>query len=93
MTDQLYNVNVVSSELLPTPEEIKREMPASPRAQQCVVGARAAIRDILDRRDPRLFVVVGPCSIHDPEAAREYASRLRGLAAQVSRTMLLVMRV
>ena len=93
MADQLYNVNVISSELLPTPEEIKRELPASPRARQCVLGARAVIRDILDRRDPRLFVVVGPCSIHDLDAARDYASRLRALAERVSRTMYLVMRV
>jgi 3-deoxy-7-phosphoheptulonate synthase len=93
MADPLYNVNVVSSELLPTPEEIKRELPASPRAQRCVLEARAVIRDILERRDPRLFVVVGPCSIHDLEAAREYAARLRGLAARVSRTLYLVMRV
>jgi 3-deoxy-7-phosphoheptulonate synthase len=93
MSDQLYNVNVASSELLPTPAEVKQELPASPRAQQCVLGARAVIRDILDRRDPRLFVVVGPCSIHDLDAAREYASRLRGLAERVAGTMYLVMRV
>ena len=48
---------------------------------------------ILDRDDPRLFIVVGPCSIHDPAAAREYAQRLSGLAAKVDQTMLLVMRV
>ena len=51
------------------------------------------IRDILDRRDPRLFVVVGPCSIHDLDAAREYAGRLRALAERVSPTLYLVMRV
>ena len=93
MTDLLYNVNVASSELLPTPEEIKRELPASARAQQCVLQSRAVVRAILDRRDPRLFVVVGPCSIHDLAAAREYAGRLHGLAARVSRTMYLLMRV
>ncbi len=93
MTDRLYNVNVASSELLPTPEQIKAELPASPRAQQCVLEARGTIRDILDRRDPRLFVVVGPCSIHDLDAAREYAGRLRALAPRVARTLYLVMRV
>jgi 3-deoxy-7-phosphoheptulonate synthase len=93
MSDQLYNVNVASSELLPTPEQIKRELPASPRAQQCVLEARSVIRAILERSDPRLFVVVGPCSIHDLAAAREYAGRLRGLARRVSSTLFLVMRV
>ena len=93
MSEQLYNVNVASSELLPTPEEVKRELPASPEAQRCVLNARSVIRDILDRRDPRLFVVVGPCSIHDLDAAREYAGRLRALAERVSPTLYLVMRV
>ena len=93
MSEQLYNVNVASSELLPTPEEVKRELPASPDAQRCVLNARTVIRDILDRRDPRLFVVVGPCSIHDLDAAREYAGRLRTLAERVSPTLYLVMRV
>jgi 3-deoxy-7-phosphoheptulonate synthase len=93
MSEQLYNVNVASSELLPTPEEVKRELPASPGAQHCVLRARSVIRAILDRRDPRLLVVVGPCSIHDLAAAREYAGRLRALAARVSPTLYLVMRV
>jgi 3-deoxy-7-phosphoheptulonate synthase len=64
-------------------------------------GARAAVRagrrvgacDILDRKDDRLFVVVGPCSIHDPVAGLDYARRLKALADEVSDTMLLVMRV
>ena len=93
MSEQLYNVNVASSELLPTPEEVKRELPASPEAQRCVLNARTVIRNILDRRDPRLFVVVGPCSIHDLDAAREYARRLKTLAERVSSTLYLVMRV
>ena len=83
MSEQLYNVNVASSELLPTPEDVKRELPASPDAQRCVLNARSVIREILDRRDPRLFVVVGPCSIHDLDAAREYARRLKTLADQL----------
>jgi len=93
MSDRLHNVNVASSELLPTPEEIKQELPVSSRAEQAVLDSRDVIRDILDRRDPRLFVVVGPCSIHDMDAAREYAGRLSALAARVSRTLYLVMRV
>jgi len=93
MQERLQNINVASSELLPTPEEIKRAMPLPPAAEEFVFRSRAAVRRILDREDPRLFVVVGPCSIHDPAAAREYATQLRGLAERVERTMLVLMRV
>ena len=93
MHERLQNINVASSELLPTPEEIKRAMPLNPAAEEIVFRSRATVRRILDREDPRLFVVVGPCSIHDPGAAREYATRLRGLAERVEHTMLVLMRV
>ena len=93
MTDRLYNVNVDSSELLPTPQQVKEELPASAQAQECVLRSRSTIRDILEGRDPRLFVVVGPCSIHDLAAAREYAGRLRQLASEVAGSLYLVMRV
>lgn len=93
MPERLQNINVVSSELLPTPEEIKRALPLPAASEEFVFGSRAAVRRILDWEDPRLFVVVGPCSIHDPKAAREYAARLRGLAERVERTMLVLMRV
>jgi 3-deoxy-7-phosphoheptulonate synthase len=91
--DQLQNVNVASSDLLATPEEIKSRLPLTARAAQTVFQSRALVRSILERRDPRLFVVVGPCSIHDVAAAREYALRLRDLKRQVDSTMLLIMRV
>jgi len=93
MQERLQNINVLSSELLPTPEQIKRDLPLTTAAEDFVYRSRTAVRRILDREDPRLFVVVGPCSIHDPAAAREYAGRLRALADKVDRTMLLVMRV
>jgi hypothetical protein len=93
MPDRLHNVNVLSSELLPTPEQIKRELPLPPASEEFVYRSRGVVRRILDGEDPRLFVVVGPCSIHDPTAAREYATRLRGLAKRVEDTMLLLMRV
>jgi 3-deoxy-7-phosphoheptulonate synthase len=93
MTERLQNINVLSSELLPTPEQVKRDLPLAPAAEDFVYRSRLAVRRILDREDPRLFVVVGPCSIHDPVAAREYAGRLRALAPRVETTMLLLMRV
>jgi len=93
MTERLQNINVLSSELLPTPEQIKQGLPLTSAAEESVFRSRQAVRRILDREDPRVFVVVGPCSIHDPVAAREYAARLRGLAQRVEQTMLLLMRV
>jgi 3-deoxy-7-phosphoheptulonate synthase len=93
LQDQLQNVNVVSSDLLATPEDMKRRMPLTRRAAETVYRSRQIVRDILERRDPRLFVVVGPCSIHDVAAARDYAQRLKSLAAQVESTMVLIMRV
>lgn len=90
---QTENLNIVATEAMPSPEEIKARVPLSERAGASVLRGRNALCDILDRRDPRLFVVVGPCSIHDPEAGLEYARRLKTLADEVSDTLLLVMRV
>ncbi len=90
---QVNNVNVISQELLPTPEEVKRVLPLTERAEKTVLAGREAVRRILDREDHRLFVVVGPCSIHDLKAAHDYAGRLKQLADEVGDTLLIVMRV
>jgi 3-deoxy-7-phosphoheptulonate synthase len=89
----LQNVNVSAFERLPTPEAIRRELPLGEPAEANVLRARGVLEAILERRDPRLFVVVGPCSIHDVAAAREYAGRLHRLAGRVARSLFLVMRV
>ena len=87
------DLNVASNETLITPEELKRELPLSAAAQHTVTSARQVVRDILDGKDHRLFMVVGPCSIHDLKAAHEYAGRLKELAARVSDSLYLIMRV
>jgi len=92
-TEGLQNVNIVSRELLPTPLELSEQIPLSGTAAETVAKTRGAIREILARRDPRVLVVVGPCSIHDLDAATEYARRLQGLRPEVADTVLLVMRV
>jgi len=91
--DQLSNLNVASQQLLPTPAQICRELPVSTIAETTVTESRQALCNILDGSDNRLFVVVGPCSIHDVEAAKEYAQNLQALSAKVSEQLLLVMRV
>ncbi|SIQ47263.1 3-deoxy-7-phosphoheptulonate synthase [Aquipseudomonas alcaligenes] len=87
------DLNVSSNETLITPAQLKREIPLTEAAQRTVAHGRQVVRDILDGKDHRLFVVVGPCSIHDIKAAHEYAERLKVLAAEVSDSLFLVMRV
>ena len=87
------DLNVASNETLITPAQLKREIPLTDAALRTVASGREVIRNILDGKDHRLFVVVGPCSIHDIKAAHEYAERLKALAAEVSDSLYLVMRV
>jgi len=89
----VYNVNVAAQDVLLTPEEAKRAVPLSAQAEETVLRGRNTVERILDRKDHRLMVVVGPCSVHDPAAALDYAGRLRKLADEVSDTLYLVMRV
>lgn len=91
--NKLENLNVASQEALITPEKLKQDMPLTGKAAQTVANGRQAIYDIIDGKDHRLFLVVGPCSIHDIDAARDYANRLKKLADEVSDTLLIVMRV
>ncbi len=91
--ERTNNVNVISQDLLLTPAEIKSRLPITPRAEEFVLQSRDTLQRILDRQDPRLFVIVGPCSIHDLRAARDYAQRLKQLAAAVADTLFIVMRV
>ncbi|MCB1916174.1 MAG: 3-deoxy-7-phosphoheptulonate synthase [Rhodocyclaceae bacterium] len=90
---QTDNLNVGTFDDMPSPEDIKALVPLTPTATETVQQGRRALQRILDRDDNRLFVVVGPCSIHDPVAGVDYARRLKALADEVAETMLLVMRV
>ena len=87
------DVNIKSIQTLITPAELKADLPLSEAASQTVLQGRATVRNILDGNDKRLFVVIGPCSIHDVKAANEYADRLKELSEKVKDTLYLVMRV
>ena len=76
-----------------SPAKLIEEIPVSAEISRTVVDARMAIRSILDGDDHRLVVVVGPCSIHDPDAGIEYAQRLAALDPALSENLLIVMRV
>ncbi|MFN7572440.1 MAG: 3-deoxy-7-phosphoheptulonate synthase [Betaproteobacteria bacterium] len=91
--EELYNLNVARFDPMPAPAEITAALPLTDAAAATVNAGRTALMRILDRADPRRFVVVGPCSIHDPVAALDYARRLRALADEVADQLLIVMRV
>jgi 3-deoxy-7-phosphoheptulonate synthase len=78
---------------LRTPAEVVAEFPRTDNATRTVIAARHALHNIIHGHDDRLAVVVGPCSIHDPRAALDYARRLAGLDASLSGTLEIVMRV
>jgi 3-deoxy-7-phosphoheptulonate synthase len=90
---EVHNTNMASQEVLVTPEELWQSQPMSEAVKRTVAESRVVIQNILDRKDHRLFVVVGPCSIHDTEAAMDYARRLQRLARELSDTLYIVMRV
>jgi len=81
-----------SAQPLPSPAVLRQRLPLSDALAARVHADRNAIRAVLAGRDPRLLVVVGPCSLHDPVAALEYAERLAALAPELSDQLLLVMR-
>ena len=93
MSPQTHNVRVSQFELLASPASVVSMYPVSEKAKQTVLEGRAAIRRILSGEDSRLLVIIGPCSVHDPKAALDYAARLAKLRDEVSEHFLLVMRV
>ncbi len=90
---QTENLNIAAFDRMPSPEDIVARVPLTDAAASVVLKGRQTLQAILDHKDQRLFVVVGPCSIHDPIAGLDYARRLKKLADEVSDTLVLVMRV
>jgi 3-deoxy-7-phosphoheptulonate synthase len=93
MTFQTDDLRIQGISELSPPAHLLREFPCTERAAEVVHGAREAVHRVLHGEDDRLVAVVGPCSIHDPVAALDYARRLSALAAEVAETLFLVMRV
>lgn len=87
------NINIVNQQLLLTPQAIKQQLPLSAAAHDTVLQGRHSLQAILDHHDPRLFIVVGPCSVHDTDAALDYAHRLKILADEIRDSIVLVIRV
>ncbi len=90
---ETVDVNIRQLDPIPAPRSFINEIPLEPHLVKRVQESRAAIRDILHGRDDRLVVIVGPCSIHDPIAAHDYAQRLYKVAEELRDDILVVMRV
>ncbi len=93
MNNNLSDVNIVSESVLITPRELHQSVPCPTAASEFVYESRRTIEQILNRKDPRLLVVAGPCSIHDVDAAMEYARRLKAEHDKHKDTLYIVMRV
>ena len=90
---QLQDVNIKHLNVLPSPEEIKKQVPSNEQGRNTVAESREVIKSILNRQDSRLLVIAGPCSIHDIDAAMKYAEGLLKLKEQVKDSIFLMMRV
>lgn len=91
--DSVNNLHVSSEKVLITPQQLAQEMPVTDKAIAYVKQSRKIISDIIHRKDHRLLVVCGPCSIHDVDAAKEYALKLKELHELTKDTLFIVMRV
>jgi 3-deoxy-7-phosphoheptulonate synthase len=90
---QTKNLRILETTLLNSPDTITSEIPLTERSAELVAGTRKQVEAVIHGRDRRLLVIVGPCSIHDPAAALDYAARLAPLRERVSKELLIVMRV
>lgn len=93
MTDRISDLHIAREDALPAPRELLAQLPCSDAQASHIARSREAIRRILRGEDDRLLVIAGPCSIHEPGSAVEYAGRLRGLAHRLGDDLLVVMRV
>lgn len=92
MLENVDNTRIREIKKLSTPAKVMRELPRPDAVTRSVSRARQAIQDIVHRRDDRLAVIVGPCSIHDPKAAIDYARRLTEMRNRFGNTLEIVMR-
>ncbi|MBD2820974.1 3-deoxy-7-phosphoheptulonate synthase [Xenorhabdus sp. 42] len=91
--EHIMDEHIMDEHIMITPEQLKAEFPLPVKQQTEIKHFRKTIADIIAGRDPRLLVICGPCSIHDPKAAIDYAHHLKALSNQVSDRLYLVMRV
>jgi len=93
MTLKTDDLRIIEIQELSTPEDVRKELPITDLSAKTILNSRKVIEDILDEKDDRIFVVIGPCSIHDPIAAMDYAKKLKKISQEVSENLFIIMRV
>ena len=93
MRHSTNNLRIVGTQKVLPPAKLYLELPMSDVASETVFKARTQTQDILQSKDDRLVIIVGPCSIHDPDAAREYAAKLKPLITELKDDLHIIMRV
>jgi len=93
MNNSIHNVNIESENVITSPDTLDKKVPVSTAGIDNVLLARTNVNNILDKKDNRLMVIVGPCSIHDIKSAKEYAYKLKDLQEELKDSLCIVMRV
>ena len=93
MDSQIHNTNIASEAVITSPNDLSNKLPTTQKGKRNIMAAREVVSEILSRKDSRLMVIVGPCSIHNLEAAKEYAHKLKNLSEELKESLYIVMRV
>ena len=93
MDSQIHNTNIASEAVITSPNDLSKKLPITQKGKRNIVAGREVVSNILSGKDSRLMVIVGPCSIHNLEAAKEYAHKLKKLSEELKESLYIVMRV
>jgi len=93
MDTQIHNTNIASEAVITSPNDLSKKLPITQKGKRNIMAGREVVSDILSGKDSRLMVIVGPCSIHNLEAAKEYAHKLKKLSEELKESLYIVMRV
>jgi 3-deoxy-7-phosphoheptulonate synthase len=93
MSNQIHNKNIESETVITSPIELRQLISVSEQGKENILSSRKTVEDIFLGNDERLIVIVGPCSIHDIKAAKEYALKLQSLQKEVEKSIYIIMRV
>ena len=93
MDKQIHNTNIASETVITSPDDLSKQLPITQKAKRNIMEGRKAVIDILNGNDSRFMVIIGPCSIHDLESAKEYANKLYALSEELKESLYIVMRV
>ena len=93
MINQIHNTNIESETVITSPIDLKQKISVSDQGEMNILSSRKSVGEIFSGKDERLIVIVGPCSIHDIKAAKEYALKLKSLQKEVEKSIYIMMRV